>query len=302
LIIAGVRKAGTTSLFHYLSQHPEICPCQIKEPSYFLPLKYSKELSPMSDYLRLFAHCRDEAYLMEASPGYFSGGAMIAYPLARTLRRPHVAVILRNPRDTFASNFNFLRSRLRLPKATSMDEYLDQCERLHRQGADASWENRDYHSIYVGMYYRFLPAWLDALGDRFKIIFFEDLAADPRAVVKDLCAWLGIPVEPADAFDYSVENKTEQYRIRCLQQIALFGNRRFKQFFRRFHFVKKSLRQVYYLVNGDPRGNRSLSAHGQARLEAIFAEPNRRLARQLLAAGYERLPPWVGAPAEVSRC
>ncbi len=32
LITPGVGKAGTTSLFWYLSQHPEICPSGVKEP------------------------------------------------------------------------------------------------------------------------------------------------------------------------------------------------------------------------------------------------------------------------------
>jgi hypothetical protein len=34
-IILGAPKAGTTSLFNYLAQHPEIAPCQKKEPNFF---------------------------------------------------------------------------------------------------------------------------------------------------------------------------------------------------------------------------------------------------------------------------
>ena len=34
-IILGAMKAGTTSLFNYLAQHPEIAPCSEKEPSFF---------------------------------------------------------------------------------------------------------------------------------------------------------------------------------------------------------------------------------------------------------------------------
>ena len=35
--IAGAPKSGTTSLYHYLSQHPEIYMSPIKEPNYFAP-------------------------------------------------------------------------------------------------------------------------------------------------------------------------------------------------------------------------------------------------------------------------
>ena len=48
--IAGAPKAGTTSLYHYLDQHPEIYMSPIKEPCYFSselrPEHYSEELQP----------------------------------------------------------------------------------------------------------------------------------------------------------------------------------------------------------------------------------------------------------------
>jgi len=34
-LIIGAMKSGTTALFQYLAQHPEICPCRIKEPNFF---------------------------------------------------------------------------------------------------------------------------------------------------------------------------------------------------------------------------------------------------------------------------
>jgi hypothetical protein len=43
-IIAGTNKAGTTSLFRYLSDHPEVCASNIKEISFFSGLQ--GELTP----------------------------------------------------------------------------------------------------------------------------------------------------------------------------------------------------------------------------------------------------------------
>ena len=34
--IIGAMKAGTTSLFEILSQHPQVCPSKTKEPDYFI--------------------------------------------------------------------------------------------------------------------------------------------------------------------------------------------------------------------------------------------------------------------------
>lgn len=35
-LIIGTMKGGTTSLFNYLAQHPQVCPCSNKEPDFFL--------------------------------------------------------------------------------------------------------------------------------------------------------------------------------------------------------------------------------------------------------------------------
>ncbi len=49
LFIIGAMKSGTTSLFDILAQHPEICPCKVKEPDYFID---NKPFS--SDYFSLW--------------------------------------------------------------------------------------------------------------------------------------------------------------------------------------------------------------------------------------------------------
>ncbi len=49
--IIGAMKSGTTSLFEILSQHPQICPAQTKEPDYFT--KESDEIS-RENYLSLW--------------------------------------------------------------------------------------------------------------------------------------------------------------------------------------------------------------------------------------------------------
>ena len=36
LIIAGATKCGTTSIYKYLNQHPDISFCEPKEPNYFI--------------------------------------------------------------------------------------------------------------------------------------------------------------------------------------------------------------------------------------------------------------------------
>jgi len=45
LIIGGTSKAGTTSLYTYLADHPQICPSALKETRFFLDSDYPLPVS-----------------------------------------------------------------------------------------------------------------------------------------------------------------------------------------------------------------------------------------------------------------
>src|SRR6185436_14847515 len=100
--IAGAPKAGTTSLYHYLDQHPQIYMSAIKEPHYFAAEVREENFDPKlrhwvardtgdlreflsgpmrekrfggivagwEDYLRLFANAGAESAVGEASVCY----------------------------------------------------------------------------------------------------------------------------------------------------------------------------------------------------------------------------------------
>lgn len=87
LVIAGVGGAGTTSLFSYLIQHPDICGASVKEVRYFTPIKYGHSLADLASYAHYFSHCADEKYLVESTPGYFYGGEALTSAM-REIARP----------------------------------------------------------------------------------------------------------------------------------------------------------------------------------------------------------------------
>src|SRR5580700_10947295 len=72
--IVGAPKAGTTSLYHYLDQHPDIYMSPMKEPCYFAsemrPENY--ELSRRAEAYRMVDDVRD--YLRGAMDTQRSGG------------------------------------------------------------------------------------------------------------------------------------------------------------------------------------------------------------------------------------
>ena len=75
--IVGAQKAGSTSLYEYLKNMPEIYMSPIKEPSFFsvkiIPENHPQEaIRDKKEYLKLFEKVKDEKIIGEASPTYLA--------------------------------------------------------------------------------------------------------------------------------------------------------------------------------------------------------------------------------------
>jgi hypothetical protein len=96
--IVGAAKAGTTSLYEYLSLHPEVYMPEWKEPHYFStnPGRVQTE----AEYLALFADAGNARAIGEASTGYLYDPVTPAW-VARTVGIDvSIFIVLRNPVDT----------------------------------------------------------------------------------------------------------------------------------------------------------------------------------------------------------
>lgn len=292
LVIAGVAKAGTTSLFRYLSQHPGVCASRNKELRYFTALRHGEPLASIESYAQHFCHCVDQRYRMEATPGYFGGGRPLAAALLDTLDDPRVIISFREPGQRCWSWYRFVRSRARIPKDMTFDTYLDRCEHLRRIGVDHLREHQPFFGLTGGCYDQWIDAWLEIFGERLRIEFFEDMVHDPRTVVEGICRWLDIDTEVTATFQYEIENKSVQYKNKWLQQTALFLNRHGEQFFEHHRALKRALRAGYYLMNRDSSAEQ-LEPAARERLATFYAPHNERLAIKLDEAGLSRWPAWL---------
>lgn len=293
LIIAGASKGGTTSLFRYLAQHPDICPSPIKELRYFEPLRYGEPLAPIESYARHFGHCTGQRYRMEATPSYFGGGRPVATAIRDSLDDDaRVLVCLREPVQRCWSWYQFVRGRARIPKAMGFERYLDICEELHSAGLDGLRENQPYSGLLGGCYDEWLEAWRELFGERLHVLFFDDLVADPRSAVVETLRWLEADERTAAEFSYTVENRSVQYRSRPVLAAALFLSRRGERFLTRHGGVKRVLRSAYDVVNRAPAAE-VLPSPARDRLASFYAPHNERLAAILRSAGSDGLPAWL---------
>ena len=290
-IIAGVNKAGTTSLFVSLSTHPDVAPSSIKETGYFLPARYGQPLPPIAEWDAYFATAGDRPVHLEGTPSYFYGGAAVAAAMRERLVDPHVLVVLREPVSRAISFFSYQKIRLRFPADYPITDYLAVADEL----TDADFgdpENEKYMAFRGGCYADFLPAWFDVLGtERVRVIDFQRLVGDQLTTLHETATWLELdPTRfPSDAL--SSENRTTGYKSKGFQRIALTGNDRLERVFRRHPEVKRKLRALYYRLNGRPTED-AIPDDVRAELAARYEEPNARLAELLDAAGVPR-PGWL---------
>ena len=217
--IVGAPKAATTSLYHYLGQHPEIYVSPIKEPHFFASeirmenfdpaFRHHAEretralreflagpmqgrrlggiVSEWDDYLRLFARANGERALGEASTGYL-WSPTAAERIAGTVPDARILVMLRDPADRAYSQYlhglgnGAIRWSFR--------------EHIRRSLANRSTRfSIHYPFLEFGLYFEQLRRYLDRFGRNVWIGFQEDLLARPLAVILDACRFLGVSPE-----------------------------------------------------------------------------------------------------------
>jgi hypothetical protein len=188
-LIIGAAKAGTTSLWHYLRQHPDVYMSPVKEPAYFASAGTGPEAGRVDAvrtreaYEQLFAAATTERAIGEASPQYLNDPHAPAR-VATELGDVRLIVSLRHPVDrAYAS---YLGRRAGGTEPRSVDEAL----------------RRDTYYFESSLYQAPLTRWL-ARFDRRRVLvlLFDDLAADPSATLPQISAFL--TVDAAFAFDVS---------------------------------------------------------------------------------------------------
>ena len=185
LIIVGVPKAGTTSLFQGLASHGEVCGSDVKEPQYFRPLLEGAEPGPVDDYRRHFRHCSGDRYRLEASPEYFYGGERVVRAMRGLLPGLKVIVVLREPTSRLVSFYRFKKAHFALPSELDIESYIAACDRVP-EAERLVRRNSPFMGIEGGFYDCYVDPWLRAFGDDLKILFFDDLVANPRHVFEQL--------------------------------------------------------------------------------------------------------------------
>lgn len=294
LVVAGVTKAGTTTLFHCLVQHPEICGGTEKQVAYFSPLRHAGgELGPLDEYRAAFRGCTTQRYALDATPNYFTGGGEIVDAIKATLDEPKIVLSFREPADRVWSSYRYARSRARIPTAMTFEGYVDEGRRLYHAGEHLLPAHRAVNAYGTGFYGDEIDAWLSGFGDDLRVIFFDDIVADVQRCVVDLCGWLGIDVAIVDSFDLAPRNTTVDPRRPGLRRLGEEVLRIADPMLTRVPKLRAKLVDGYHAVNSRD-SDATRPADVLAGLRVDYAASNQVVADRLRARGYE-LPSWLSA-------
>lgn len=307
LVIAGVVKAGTTSVYSYLSHHPDIGCSTVKETCYFSYYRYGEwddryqnSATPFEQYQQYFSHCENQKYVMEATPGYFEGGIKVAETIKKTLGdNVKIIIILREPVSRLISFFKYKKSMLELDNKVTLAEYIQQCEAVPLEKRVKK-ENDLYWGVDGGFYSNYLEDWFNVFGESIYITFLDELKKDPKLFLSNICTWLDIDDTVFESQDFLVENKSLNYKNKYLQQLALFINFKAEKFWRANSGIKIFLRNIYYSLNGLPHEEK-ISEETRNYLQSLYQPYNQKLAAQLLARNYTNLPQWLREVKTVER-
>ena len=205
-LIIGAQKGGTTSLYLYLNEHPNIGGAVIKEVSFF-DKNYQQGLSwyraqfPMPLRQLYTRDIRKQNYTVgEASPGY------LIYPhaperIAKMLPRVKLIALLRNPVERAYSQYRHNVSRgfeqLSFADAIEAEEERTQAE------TEKVLSNPNYNStaffrysyLARGVYVDQLKHWLNFFPrEQLLILKSEELNAEPMEIFKQTLTFLNVPV------------------------------------------------------------------------------------------------------------
>ncbi len=196
-LIVGAAKSGTTSLYHYLKQHPEVYMSPIKEPRFITSqfLKFplggiggigaeKKIIKNFFEYKRLFENVKSEKAIGEASTDnlYYYDNA-IKY-VKNNWGNIKIIILLRNPIE---SAFSAYMMNVRDGKE---DLSFEDALRAEDQRINMNWPF-GWHYKSVCFYYNQVKAYLEEFS-QVKVYLFDDLRTNVLDLINDMYGFLGV--------------------------------------------------------------------------------------------------------------
>ena len=222
-LVIGAQRAGTTSLFHYLSRHPDVAapsggettinwPKELHffDERYWRGLDWYRSFFPLELSRRLARRRGGDLVAGEATPYYLFHPA-VPERVAESLPEVRLVALLRDPVERAYSHYQLMRRKgwepLSFEEAIEAEpERLARAERWIwdvRPRFDKKGRRRHHHhrhSAYLarGLYAGQLERWLEHFPrEQLLVLRAEDMLADPAGIYRQVLDHVGLrPWEP----------------------------------------------------------------------------------------------------------
>jgi len=232
-IIIGSGKCGTTSLYNYLIQHPNIYPAKFKELNYFVR-RWTKWYRPNfpTIFLKYYVNkLRKQPFITGESSPFYLLNPLVAKQVKKKISNVKIIILLRNPVDRTFSQYNQWQ-KTKLESLSFEDaiksEKIKTKEEWENYTDDKSLDSRNhvrYSYLEGGLYYDQIKVWLDVFPkEQFLIIKAEEFFSQPSKILPQVFDFLGVKHYEIDVL--------KKYNIGHYETMNPMTNKFLKNFFK----------------------------------------------------------------------
>lgn len=230
-IIIGAAKSGTTALYKYLQQHPDIFMSGVKEPRFFAfegeslafngpqdhGTRFNTEtITDLGLYQSLFDGVKGEAAIGEASPAYLSSAEKASARIQHHIPDAKLIAILRQPAERAYSGFMHT-VRNGWETNLNFEQVLTQEDQRIYDNWGPLWQHQSlgFYSLQLNHYYsRFSK-------EQIRVYLYDDLRQDAQVLMRDIFQFL----EVDESFQPDMSKKVNVSGITRSQWLRKFLNR-----------------------------------------------------------------------------
>ncbi|NEO53875.1 MAG: sulfotransferase domain-containing protein [Okeania sp. SIO3B5] len=235
-IIIGVMKSGTTSLYNYLIQHPQIMAAKNKEVHFF-DKNFHQGIYWYKSHFPLYSNIK---YVTGEGSPYYIFHPLVAQRIAKTIPQVKLIVVLRNPVNRAFSHYQ--RNAARGFENLSFEEAIDQEEeRLKGEREkilnDERYKSRKhifYSYLSRGRYVEQIQNWLHYFPQKqFLFIKSEDLFINTSEIYSQVLEFLDLPQFKLNTYEVyltgeykkSRKDMNSETRIRLLEYFEPYNQK-----------------------------------------------------------------------------
>jgi hypothetical protein len=224
----GAQKAGTTTLFELLVQHPDVCEPQFKENHFFNDPDYLKKFN---QYIKETNGISEALFHIDFTPGYLAH-PLVAERIKAYNPQAKIVILLRQPAQRAYSHYkmskrNGLETR---DFDTCVNEEITQLKQGLNLNNYKGYVARGLYSVQLERYY----AQFDS--DQIRVYLFEDFIRNQQTTIDDLLNFIGAKAmtteplrsnaefAPRFAWLWRIYNKIPYKYRKVIQSSAFLGN------------------------------------------------------------------------------